>query len=171
MNDVNPIQKISKAKMAQNDNICDLLLKDIEEEIPIYTCFNSYKFDSFIRGYHVYQHIWTAVKGETYSCTSEPGNELDCNAVAVMYEDRVVGYIPLAISKCISLFLTLPESCIETKVTGKRINRGAGYGLEVPCKYRISWREKAVDWIRRKATTSLQEHSLAVDKCLGKKYK
>ena len=93
MNDVNPIQKISKAKMAQNDNICDLLLKDIEEEIPIYTCFNSYKFDSFIRGYHVYQHIWTAVKGETYSCTSEPGNELDCNAVAVMYEDRVVGHL------------------------------------------------------------------------------
>ena len=157
--------------MAQNDKVRDLLLKDVEEEIPIYTCFSSYEFDSFIRGYHVYQHIWTPVEGETYSCTREPGNEQDCNAVAVMYEDRVVGHIPLAISKCISLFLTLPESCIETKVTGKRINRGAGYGLEVPCKYRISWREKAVDWIRRKATTSLQEHSLAVDKCLGKKYK
>ena len=157
--------------MAQNDKVRDLLLKDVEEEIPIYTCFSSYEFDSFIRGYHVYQHIWTPVEGETYSCPHEPRNEQDCNAVAVMYEDRVVGHIPLAISKCISLFLTLPESCIETKVTGKRINRGAGYGLEVPCKYRISWREKAVDWIRRKATTSLQEHSLAVDKCLGKKYK
>ena len=66
--------------MAQNDKVRDLLLKDVEEEIPIYTCFSS-EFDSFIRGYHVYQHIWIPVEGETSSCTSEPGNEQDCNAV------------------------------------------------------------------------------------------
>ena len=88
-----------------------------------------------------------------------------------MYEDRVVGHIPLAISKCIFLFLTLPGSFLETKVTGKRINRGVGYGLEVPWKYRISGQEEAVDWIKRKATTFLQEYSLAVKKCLGEKYK
>ena len=73
--------------MAQNDKVRDLLLKDVEEEIPIYTCFSSYEFDSFIRGYHVYQHIWATVEGEAYNCTREPGNEQDCNAVAVMYED------------------------------------------------------------------------------------
>ena len=39
--------------MAQNDKFRDLLLKDIEEEIPIYTYFSSYECDSFIRGYHV----------------------------------------------------------------------------------------------------------------------
>ena len=53
----------------------------------------------------------------------------------------------------------------------KRINQGGGYGLEVPCKYHISGQEKAVNWIKRKATTFQQEHSLAVNKCLGKKYK
>ena len=79
-----------------------------------------------------------------------------------MYEDRVVGHIALAISKCISLFLTLPGSFLETKVTGKRINRGGEYGLEVQCKYRISGQEKAEE--KRKATTFLQEHSLAVNK-------
>ena len=131
----------------------------------------SNEFDSLIRGYHVYQHIRTRVEGETYSCTREPGIEQDCNAVAVMYEDRVVGHIPLAISKCISLFLILPGSFLKTKVSGKRIKREGGYGLEVPCKYRISGQEKAVDWIKRKATTFLQEHSIAVNKCLGKKYK
>ena len=108
--------------MPQNDKVLDLLLKDAEEEIPIYTCFSLYEFDSFIRGYHVYRHIWSPVKGDTYSCTREPGNEQGCNAVAVMYEDRVVSHIPLAISKCISLFLTLPGLFLETKVTGKRIN-------------------------------------------------
>ena len=74
--------------------------------------------------------------------------------------------------------MILPGSFLETKVTGKRINRGGGYGLEVPCRYHISGQEEAVDWIKRKATTFLQEHSLAVKKeiygkkrNLGKKYK
>ena len=89
----------------------------------------------------------------------------------MIHKDRVVGHISLAISKCISLFLSLPGSFVENNVTRKRINRGGGYGLEVPCKYRISGQEKAVDWMKRKATTFLQEHSLAVNKCLGKKYK
>ena len=51
------------------------------------------------------------------------------------------------------------------------MNQGKGCGLEVPCKYRISGQEKAVDWMKRKATTVLQEHSHAVHKYLGKKYK
>ena len=88
-----------------------------------------------------------------------------------MYKDRVVGHILLAISKFISLFSTLPGLFLETNVTGKRISRGGGYGLEVPCKYRISGQEKAVDLIKRKATTFLQEHSLVVNKFLRKKHK
>ena len=95
--------------MAQNEKVRDLLLKDVEEQIPIYTCFSSYEFDSFLRGYHVCQHISTPVKGDTYTCTREPGNEQDYNTVAVMYEDRVVGHIPLAISKCISLIELIEE--------------------------------------------------------------
>ena len=153
--------------MTQNDKVRDQLLNDVEEEIPICTCVSSYKFDSFIRRYHVYQHIWTRVEGETYSYTREPRNEQDCNAVAVISKDRVIQRQ----SKCISLFLTLLRTFSETEVTRKRINRGGGYGLEVPCKYRISGQQKAVDWIKRKTTTFLQKHSLAVHKCLEKKNK
>ena len=58
------------------------------------------------------------------------------------------------------LVLTLSGSFLETEVTGKRINQGGGYGLELLCKYCISGQEKAVDWIKGKATTFLQEHSL-----------
>ena len=61
-------------------------------------------------------------------------------------------HIPLAISKSISLFLTLRVSFLETKVTGKRINQGGGQELEVPGKYCISGQEQDVDWIKRKAT-------------------
>ena len=56
-------------------------------------------------------------------------------------------------------------------MTGKGIDRGGGYGLDVPCKYRISGQEKTVDWIKRKAKKFIPEHSLAVNKCLGEKYK
>ena len=75
----------------------------------------------------------------------------------------VVDHIPLAISKCISLFLILPGSFLETKVTGKRINPGGGYGLEVPCKHRIAGQKKAADKIKRKAIIFLQGHLLAVN--------
>ena len=68
-------------------------------------------------------------------------------------------------------FIAKESSFLETKVTGKRINRGGGYGLEVPSKYRISGQEKAVDWKKRKAIRFLQEQSLTVNKCIGKKYK
>ena len=74
-------------------------------------------------------------------------------------------------SKFISLFLTLPGSFLETKVTGKGIDRGGGYGLDVPCKYHISGQEETVDWIKRKAKKFIPEHLLAVNKCLGEKYK
>ena len=56
-------------------------------------------------------------------------------------------------------------------MNGKRINQAEGYRLEVPCKYCILGQEKAADWTNRKAKTFLQEHSLSVNKCLGKKYK
>ena len=35
----------------------------------------------------------------------------------------------------------------------------------------MSGQEKAVDWIKRKVTTFLQEHLLTVNKCLEQKYK
>ena len=44
-----------------------------------------------------------------------------------------------------SLFLKLTGSHMEVQVTGKYVNRGAGYGLEILCKYHVSGQEKAVD--------------------------
>ena len=58
--------------MAQNNKVRDLLLKDVEEEIPIYTCFSSYEFDYFIRGYHVYQYIWTPAKERRIAAHASP---------------------------------------------------------------------------------------------------
>ena len=40
------------------------------------------------------------------------------------------------------MFLTLPNTTIEAEVVGKRLNRGGGYGLEIPVIYRFYGKEK-----------------------------
>jgi len=49
-----------------------------------------------------------------------------------------------------TLFMRIPGCSILCKVTGKRVNRGAGYGLEIPVSYELVGAEKAVDWAEKK---------------------
>ena len=42
-----------------------------------------------------------------------------------------------------------PNCTIECKVTGKRVNRGAGYGLEIPVQSRFIGAEKAAEWVEK----------------------
>ena len=48
---------------------------------------------------------------------------------------ETVGHVPFNLAPIISAFLK--RSCNKglVEVTGNRVNRGAGYGLEIPCKY------------------------------------
>ena len=55
------------------------------------------------------------------------------------------GHVPKNLSKILNIFLTLPNCAIKCKVTGKHINQGAGYGLEIPVQYIIFGLERAVD--------------------------
>ena len=45
-------------------------------------------------------------------------------------------------------FLTKPESEGTVKAEGKAVNRGGGYGMEVPCVYRLMWQHKYVKMLR-----------------------
>ena len=48
--------------------------------------------------------------------------------------------------------LSLPDHCIRACVKEKRINRGVGYGLEIPAKYIFCvfyGNEKAIQWAKR----------------------
>ena len=38
-------------------------------------------------------------------------------------------------SRCVGKFLEISSSTVTCTVTGKRVNLGGGYGLEVPCQY------------------------------------
>ena len=63
------------------------------------------------------------------------------------------------------MFLSLPGSYFEAKVTGKRVKRGGGYGLEVLCKYCLTVQERSL------TKKLLMEHTAFINKCLGKSKK
>ena len=81
--------------------------------------------------------MWTPVLGQTLLVKREPTNNKNKNAVAVYLEDIVVGHVPHNIVPQFPQFLLRDVNKALAEVTGQKINRGAGYGLEVPCVYRF----------------------------------
>ena len=61
---------------------------------------------------------------------------------------NLVWHMPCNISKFAYKFLKLPNSKLSCKVKGKRLNRGAGYGLEIPVIYAFNGHEKTFEWIK-----------------------
>ena len=45
--------------------------------------------------------------------------------------------------------LSLPNYSIRICVKGKGINRGVGYGLEIPSRYIFYGNEKVIQWAKR----------------------
>lgn len=102
------------------------------------TSLRALEFDSYIRGYHEYQAIWNPTLSEVLRLERETDNEKDKFAVAVIKERKtVVGHIPYSIAPVVSHFLRRGTNKATVEVTGAAMNRGAGYGMEIPCKYRF----------------------------------
>ena len=104
--------------------------------------------ESFIRGYHAYMDIWTPVEDEMLRLIPEPTNSVDRNAVAVMKEGQIVGHVPFNLSPIISLFLRRDVNKAFARVTGGKVNRGAGYGLEIQCVYQFYGPKPYIDKLR-----------------------
>ena len=97
--------------------------------------------------------IWETLLGECLKCVKEPTNEVDKHAVAVVHinslsKEVVIGHVP----KFISLLLSLLGCTLSIEVTGKRVNRVTGYGLEIPANFHLCGPENAIVWIRSKIT-------------------
>ena len=86
---------------------------------------------------HAYKDLCTPQVGEMLLLQQEPTNPKDLSAVAVMKEDEIVEHVPYNITSLLSTFLKRDCNKGFAKVTGNAPNRGAGYGMEVPCKYRL----------------------------------
>ena len=120
----------------------------------------SFEFQSFVRGYHVYKSIWDPMNGEVLRLAREPDNCQDKLAVAVMKEDSVVGHIPHHLAPIVSAFLKRNVNKGMAEVIGERVNRDAGYGLEVPCTYRFYGSKPYIDRLRRLVDSIREEGRL-----------
>ena len=116
---------------------------------------NSFSFNSYARGYHTYMKIWNPVDGEVLVCTRETDSPHDSYAVSIICNWYVVGRVPLGLSKTFSNVLFLPASTMLCIATGKRLNRGAGLGLEIPVMYQARGHEKAIQWLEKTITKIL----------------
>ena len=74
---------------------------------------------------------------------------------------KVVGHIPLYWSKLAFKFLQFQNHIICVAVTGKRINRGADLGLEIPVTYFFYGDSRVIAWLKN----SIEK----LDRCIDEK--
>ena len=117
---------------------------------------NCFSFDSFIRGYHAYMDRWDPWIGEVLPLEREPANPEDKCAVAIKKCGGTVGHVPFNLAPVVSAFLKRASNKGLVEVTGNRVNRGAGYGLEIPCKYHFYG---STSYIERLATIVDKQHA------------
>ena len=101
------------------------------------TVTSSVEFSSYVRGVHAYKDIWEPREGEVLLLKREPDNVEDRFAVAVIKSEQIVGHVPKTLAPVVSQFLKRDCNKGMVRITGKRVNRGGGFGLEVPCIFRL----------------------------------
>ena len=94
------------------------------------------EFQSYVRGYHAYMETWSPIIGQALRLKREPTNCHNVHAVAIYLEDQVVGHIPYNLAPKVSAFLRRDVNKEFAEITGDRLNRGAGYGLEI-CAFTV----------------------------------
>ena len=92
---------------------------------------------SFVRGHHAYQETWLPHVQEVLLLEREPLNSVDNYAVTIVKSGTVVGHVPQKCSALFFHFLIRSQNSGVTEATGTEVNRGTGYGLEIPCIYRL----------------------------------
>ena len=48
----------------------------------------------------------------------------------------------------------------------ERVHRRGGNGSKVPCNYCLTGQKKAIEWVKKKITVNLKEHTAVIQKCL-----
>ena len=157
----------------KTSEVLSILMKssDKEIEIAIDNHFTKFCFESYSRGFHVHQTVWPTIIGEeNLECRHEERNEEDEFAIGNYRNDfqreTLVRHMPRNITKFGYKFLKLPISKLSCKVKGKRLKRGAGYGLEIPVICKFNGHEKAIEWIKSKIQEDIKLEQNMKNRCL-----
>ena len=107
-------------------------------------CFNDLLQGVRVLGYRVIDP--KPLVGECLQCVKEPINKVDKNAVAVVDNNshckEVVDQVE--ISMIVSVFLSLSYCILHIFATGKRVNHGGEYGLEIHANFNFYGLEKTI---------------------------
>ena len=115
------------------------------------------EISSFIRGYHAYMDVWEPRIGEVLMLQREINNPADQLAVAVVKSGVTVGHVPYNLAPVLSHFLNRATNTGVAEITGDKVNRGGGYGLEIPCLYRLSGRTAYIERAKKLLEVQTQE--------------
>ena len=137
--------------LRKEEMIFKQMTDNIDEPLPIVIDkANSFSFNSYARSYDA-----NPADGEVLVCTRETNSPHDNYAISIIRNSYVVDHVPLGLSKTFSNFLFLPASTMLCIITGIRLNRGAGLGLEIPVMYQARGHEKALQWLEKTITKIL----------------
>ena len=84
----------------------------------------------------------------------EDGNEYNKKAVVVIIDGKTGGHIP-----------KFPNCAIKCNVFGKRVNHGAGYGLEINVSFKFIGPAKAIQWTENAVKKIMQNIDQRVKPC------
>ena len=151
------------------------ILFDVEIPILIDNSFSVLKRNSYARGYHAYMDIWKPLIGDnSLEICREDDNIHDKNAAAAIHSNhigpRVAGHVPFLHSSTFKKFFSLPNHTIRVFVTEKRINRGAGYVLEIPVEYVFNGNEKAFQSSKKNLDNIDANVNKKVGRCLKENF-
>ena len=154
--------------MAARKKMIDISF-DIPITIPLDEHFTVFNYSCYSRDYHAYKEIWNpTVSDDSLICEPEESNEHDKYAVAIVFDDcflkKVVGHVLLYWSKLAFKFLQFQNHSIRVVVTGKRVNRGTGLGLEIPVDYFFYGDSRVIAWFKN----SIEKLDRCIDEKVGK---
>ena len=97
----------------------------------------------------MFMMLWKPLVGKCLQCVKERTNGVEKNAVARVRTNsyckgKVVGHVSLIVS----MFLFLPYCTLGIFATGKRVNHGVEYGLEIPVNFHFYGTEKVIKLTR-----------------------
>ena len=64
-------------------------------------------------------------------------------------------------------FLSLPKTSIRLRVLDKRVNLGAGYGLEIPVCFMFQGYVKGIVWVKKKIEDTQKMVQSRIEKCMN----
>ena len=96
-----------------------------------------------LRKSRVIPRVTRSGRGKTASKPYSHPNEM-------MDDYEVIGHVPNLMALWLTKFVKRPTNNGKVTVKGKRVNRGGGYGLEIPCEYTFEGDLFSITWLKNK---------------------